>query len=287
LVSTVSVVQPGCSSPQGSASTTVSGGTAPYIYAWSNGSSTNSAAGLAAGNYTLLVTDNNGCTDNDNFTINVASVLSVNLNSINVNCFGAANGGITSTVVGGVAPISYSWSNGASTNQISSLSPGNYTLTVTDGSGCSASASATITQPAGMNLTASVTSATCGSPNGSISVIVSGGTGPYGYSWNTTPVQTTTVASNLAAGVYTMTVTDATGCTSTSTSTVNNSGSLSLTATVTSNVSCFGGNDGAAVASANGGTTPYTYFWTSGGSGTSSTSISAPGKLDISRRFVR
>jgi gliding motility-associated-like protein len=275
LVSTVAVVQPGCTSPQGTASATVSGGTAPYTYAWSSGSVTNSAVGLAVGNYTLLVTDNNGCTDNDNFSINAASALSVSLNATNVNCFGAANGSIISTVVGGVAPISYTWSNGGSANQISSLIPGTYTLTATDASGCSASATASITQPAGMNLTASVTEATCGSPNGSISVIVSGGTGPYAYSWNTTPVQTTTVASNLAAGVYTLTVTDATGCSTTSTSTVNNTGTLSLSATVTSNVSCFGGNDGAAVASANGGTTPYTYFWTSGGSGTTSTGISA------------
>lgn len=275
LVSAVTVVQPGCTSPQGTASSSVNGGTAPYSYAWTTGATSNSVSNLAAGNYSLTVTDNNGCVDTDNFTIVPASVISVSVNATNISCAGAANGSITSSVSGGVAPLVYSWSNGASSNQISALSPGNYSLTVTDGSGCSASASATITQPTGMTLSASVTEATCGSPNGSISVIVSGGTGPYAYSWNTVPVQTTTVASNLAAGVYTLIVTDATGCNTTSTATVNNSGTLSLSATVTSNVSCFGGNDGSAVASANGGTAPYTYFWTSGGSGTISSSILA------------
>jgi len=125
-----------------------------------------------------------------------------------------ANGSATVSPMGGTAPYSYSWSNGANEVSANNLLAGMYSVTVTDANGCTSSCSVTLTDIAGPTCTAAETTApTCAMSNGSATVTLMGGTGPYTYLWSDN--QTTAVATNLAAGMYTVTVTDANGCTST------------------------------------------------------------------------
>lgn len=152
LSHTVNIIQPGCSSPTGTATINESGGTAPYTYSWSPSGGTGAiATGLAPGNYTVTVTDNNLCTENISVAVIIASSPTVNINNIkNVNCFGLSDGSATAQASGGNPPYTYSWntvppqSNATAIN----LSAGNYSVTATDNNGCSASASVTISQPA-------------------------------------------------------------------------------------------------------------------------------------------
>ena len=250
---------------------TVNGGTAPYSYAWSNGSTAQDQFSLAAGNYTVTVTDANGCTSvNSALTITqpAAALSGAVSSSGNVNCFGGSNGSISLNVNGGTAPYSYNWSNGASTQNISGLSAGSYSVTVTDANGCTTTLnSLVISQPANplASSASSVTSVSCfGGNNGAISLNVNGGTAPYTYVWNNGA--TTQNISNLSSGNFTVTITDANGCTDVASGIAVNQPAASLNGSVssTSAVSCFGGNNGSVNLSVNGGTAPYTYVWSNG-----------------------
>jgi len=134
---------------------------------------------------------------------------------------------------------------------------------VTDTHGCTITASATVSQPTALTATASTgANVSCnGDNNGSVSVTPGGGTSPYSYSWNTTPVQTTATASGLPAGTYMATVTDAHGCTITASTAITQPAALTATASTITHVSCNGGNNGSVSVVPGGGTTPYTYIW--------------------------
>jgi hypothetical protein len=133
------------------------------------------------------------------------------------------------TASGGTSPIGYSWSNGFTGQDPSGLAAGTYTVTVTDANNCTATTSATITQPTAIALSVTPANSTCGSANGSINLTVSGGTPSYTYAWsNSSTIQDPT---GLMAGTYTVTVTDANGCTKTTSATVNNTGGPSLSTT--------------------------------------------------------
>jgi gliding motility-associated-like protein len=263
LVANITVNAATCTGA-GSATVSASGGNSPYSYSWSNGASTSAATGLVGGSYSVTVADASGCSTIQNFTITQPVAISLSLNPTQITCNGASNGSIQSTVTGGTAPISYSWSNGASTAQIQNLNPGSYTLTVTGASGCSASQSVVITQPTGINLNTTTVAATCGGTNGTATVITTGGIAPLTYSWNTVPVQTTASATNLSPGTYAVNVTDAAGCSNSANAIIANTGGLTLALNAASMVSCNGGSDGVAVAVANGGASPYTYLWNNG-----------------------
>ena len=195
---------------------TVTGGTTPYTFQWSNGQATNPATNLIAGTYTVTVTDNLFCTATASITITEPPLLAAVVTGTNVSCHGGNNGTATATVTGGIPSYVYFWSNGQVTNPATNLIAGTYTVTVTDANLCMATASVIITEPA-ESLQATITSqtnVTCfGYSDGSATVTATGGTPPYSYVWNTIPVQTTSTASNLVAGTYTVTVTDANNCT--------------------------------------------------------------------------
>ena len=204
----------------GSANGFATGGTAPYTYVWSSGQTTSNISNLAPGTYTLTATDANGCTATGSGTVNQTTGLTLNLTSTDISCNGAADGSITSNVSGGNAPYTYVWSNGMSMANLTNLSAGTYTLTVSDALGCSSSGSATITEPTAMSATSTVTDATCnGNADGAISLTVSGGVGPYNYSWN--QGATTANLTGITSGTYTCTITDANGCQLTVTETVS------------------------------------------------------------------
>src|SRR6185312_11416373 len=195
---------------------TVSGGTAPYSFAWSNGSSSEDISGLVAGSYTVTITDANGCTDTQviNVTQPVAA-LSASGSPVHVKCFGGATGAINLTVSGGTAPYSFAWNTGATTEDLSGLTSGSYTVTITDANGCTETQVINVTQPAAaLSASATPVHVKCfGGATGSIDLTVSGGTAPYSFAWNTGA--TTEDLTGLTSGSYTVTITDANGCTDT------------------------------------------------------------------------
>ena len=214
----------------GTATATVSGGTLPYDYSWSNGqtlsgdvSGTNTATALAQGNISITITDGKGCTATDNTTITEPAVLSASMGTPSmVSCNGGNNGSVTVSGSGGTAATDYTYSWNTTpvqtTATASNLVAGNYTVTITDDNNCTATAGPiSITEPTALSASIGTpTMVNCnGGNNGIATVTGSGGTAAtdYTYSWNTTPVQTTATASNLVAGNYTVTVTDDNGCT--------------------------------------------------------------------------
>ncbi|MFN3403546.1 MAG: gliding motility-associated C-terminal domain-containing protein, partial [Cytophagaceae bacterium] len=241
---------------------TVSGGTAPYTFAWSNGANTQNISGLAPGLYSVTITDANLCTGTFNFNITEPSLIAVTESLTHVTCNNGSNGAITLTsVTGGTAPYTFTWSNGATTQNISNVTANNYTVTVRDNNNCQQDFSFTINQPDAITTTASITDASCnGGNNGAIDITsVNGGTAPYSYDWSNGA--TTDDISGLTAGAYTLTVTDANNCTQNFVYNVDEPAALNPDATL-SHVSCPGGNNGAiTINSVSGGTAPHTFEW--------------------------
>ena len=266
LTASVLATSTGCgTSAIGTATVTASGGTG-YTYHWNNGQSDSTASNLVAGNYSVTVTDAAGCTATATATVAQGNnTLAASTTVTNVTCNGLTNGDVDLTVSGGTINYAYNWSGGTTSQNLTGVPAGNYTVTVTDAHSCTATASATVTQPSAVVATPSVVNAGCGlSSSGSASVAVSGGSGAYTYLWSNT--QTTDTILNLSGGTYTVTVTDAHSCTATAAAIVSNSGALSVTTNPTP-ASCYGASNGSASVNVTGGTGNITYTWTGGASG--------------------
>ncbi len=246
----------------GSATVVPSGGVPPYSYSWSGpcaAPNNNAVAGLCAGNYIVTVTDALGCSSPINVVINETNVLSVTASANNLTCFGQNDGSATATPTGGTAPYTYLWSNSLTTSTIVGLSTGNYSVTVTDANGCSATDNVTIFS--GNALTASFTTsdAACGVCDGSATINVGVGSGPYTYLWLPTG-QTTSSVNNLCPGAYDVEVTNVFGCTQTFTVLISNPNGPDLLSTSDS-TSCFESCDGSAQTEIVSGTSPFIYQW--------------------------
>ena len=250
----------------GEVSTTVSGGISPYNLKWSNGGSviladtTNDIIELLSDNYTLVVTDENGCQDSQTFNVSQPSEPIIIANTkIDVSCFGGNDGSIDVGVTGGTVPYFYNWNQGNISQDISNLNAGEYNLIVTDNQNCTDSITVLLSEP-NEALVVSVSSedVLCfGDSTGSVSSLVSGGTTPYSLTWNTG--ETASSVFNLHAGIYSLNVIDANGCTSFGGTVINEPNSFPSFDHNIIDVSCFGGSDGAVDVTPIGGTTPY-YF---------------------------
>jgi len=238
------------------------GGTSPYTYAWSNSVITEDLSGRTAGTYSVTVTDTKGCTDTYSGTITQPTLLTASATPTPVPCYGESDGAVNLTALGGTIPYSYTWSNGAMTEDISALPAGTYTVTVTDANQCTATASAVVSQPsAALSASAAATNILCnGASTGAVDLTVSGGTPGSGYTYLWSNGATTQDLSNVAAGTYRVTVTDANGCTVIVSEEVTQPQPLALTASVT-HCGCAAGTDGSIDLSVSGGTSPYTYSW--------------------------
>lgn len=282
IAGTVNVVNPSCSAPGSITGLTVSGGTIPYQYAWNGvASATIDHTNLIAGTYSLTVTDAGGCTASSGpYTLTGTSGPIIDASAVNVqnvNCSGGLGSisGITATGTG----LSFGWTNsGGSALNALGLSPGNYTLTVTDNNSCTATVGpfnvGTDTGPTIDETNVFATDATCGNNNGSITGIVASGSS-LTFSWNGIS-STSADASGLSQGTYTLTVTDAGGCTvSSSPITVNAIAgpSIDVTAIVITDENCNQANGAISGISINGGTPNYSYAW----SGTSQTTLDLVG----------
>ena len=204
-----------CNNSNGSAAASASGGTLPYTFSWSpTGGNSSTATGLAAGNYSVTVSDANGCSSVQAITISNSNGPNVIISAQNILCNGANTGTVSAAVAGGSLPYTYLWSGGQITSAVSNLASGNYSVTVTDGNGCTAVQSVIITQPTALTLTLS-SSGTCGNNSGLALASASGGSGSYTYLWSPAGGVTAS-ASGLASGNYSCTITDSNGCTITS-----------------------------------------------------------------------
>lgn len=248
----------------GSATVTTTGGNGIYTYLWSNGQNTQTATNLAAGTFWVTTTDGNGCQSIISVTITQPNPLVNNFtNQVNILCNGGNNGSVTANGAGGNPGYTYAWSNGQNVQTATNLIAGNYIVTVTDANGCTYIDNVTITQPTVLTISISTqTNILCnGGNNGSATITASGGTGNISASWNTIPVQTNYTATNLTAGTYTCTVTDANGCVAQTTVTITEPPLLTSAITASTNILCNGAATGSATVTANGGTGNYTYFW--------------------------
>lgn len=250
----------------GSATASISSGTAPFTYSWNTTPQQNSqtATGLAAGTYTATVTDAMGCVGTNTVTITEPPLLTNSFPAvINVSCFGGSNGSATAAGAGGTPAYTYLWSNGQTNANVTGLSAGTHTVTLTDSAGCVLSNTVSISQPLPLaNNFSNIINVDCfGNNIGGATVNVSGGTPQYSYAWNTIPVQTSQSVTGLFAGVYSVTVTDSAGCSRTDTVMISSPTTLSLFSPVIINVDCFGNSTGIATVTGTGGSPAYTYLW--------------------------
>ncbi len=249
----------------GSAIVNVSRGTKPYSYSWSSGETSNSISGKQAGTYVLTITDANGCTKLK--TVNIVEPFELATSTVFTNalCFGTATGGAIVSVSRGTKPYSYVWNSNPvqTTNELSNVVAGSYTLTITDSNNCVKTKTVSITEPATeISTIKTMTGPTCYNGNdGTICVTASGGTGALTYSWN--KGQSTSCIQNLTAGVYVVYITDANGCQGHWTITLTNPAPI-VANVVSSNISCFGGTNGTASVSVLGGSGYFTYLWSNG-----------------------
>jgi gliding motility-associated-like protein len=250
----------------GSAQAQPTGGTPPYAYLWSNGQTSQTATGLAAGNYTVTVTDANGCQANESIQITEPDELIVSLvDATEPSCAGDSDGSITVEATGGTGDYQYNWSNGDSGATITGLVTGTYTVTVTDDNGCIAVLSIDLDEPDPLSITfIDVDDVECfGQETGSATAQPAGGTAPYTYLWSNGATGAT--VSGLGVGTYSVTVTDANSCIATNSVTIDENNPLVITAIV-QDATCFGFEDGNILIDVSGGTGvgTYSFVWSDG-----------------------
>lgn len=250
----------------GSALVNATQGTPTYNYVWSNGGTSNAQTSLAAGTYSVYLSDANGCMDTLMLTINEPPALSVTPSvDNNISCFGATDGILNTSVSGGTAGYTYSWSNGATSATNPNLGDGTYTVTVTDANGCNEMQSITLIEPTQMQLVTSVDSLiNCFGGQGTISVASTGGTPGYQFLWSTGDTLSTLDSVN--AGSYEVIVTDANGCIDSSTLNLTEPLELTSSANINDMTSCIS-NDGSINLTIVGGTGSYVYDWDIDGTG--------------------
>jgi uncharacterized repeat protein (TIGR01451 family) len=252
-----------CLQNNGAAMCFAGGGTAPYTFAWSNGSTNQNLSGVTGGWYTVQLLDANGCTGMGGTSIGVSTPINVTYNVSPSSCT-SSTGGATLTATGGASPYSVIWytfpSNTTGTS-ISAKPSGNYSFKVTDANGCIRTGAAFIPQTGTISAVLSNYAVVCPATTGSVVANVSGSNPPYTYQWSNGA--TTSVITGVALGSYNCTITSAIGCK------VYKSGSLSQVSPVnvglnTNFTSCLYSTNGSIIAQATGGTSPYTYQWSNG-----------------------
>jgi hypothetical protein len=252
----------------GQISLTTIGGVEPYSYRWNTGATSQNLTNVPAGNYEVLVTDANGATATAGFAVTQPLPLTASVLSTNAFCNGQT-GTVTTEVRGGTPDYQYLWSNrdgepGPTTSSVYGLTAGSYTLTVTDANGCQSSVAVGITQPEPFDLNAVVVPVSCrGGANGNIDLTVEGATQPYRYQWSNGG--TTQDIQSLTAGTYSVTVTDANNCVKTTSIVVQEPPSLSVAVRTSIQPTCYDGANGSISLTATGGSGPYSYVWTDGG----------------------
>lgn len=274
-VTTSSIQSPTCAgSANGAIDITPGGGIPALSYNWSNGATTQDVSGLPAGTYSVTVTDANGATAAvNNIVLSAASPLNASAVGTNVSCFGGTNGTANVTANGGTGNLNYQWSNGATTASVSGLTTGSYSVTISDQNNCNVTAAVSLTQPAVIQLSETLTNSSCAQPaGGSVSITANGGTAPYIYNWSTGNTNSSII--NLSSGSYTLTLTDAQNCSSTATYSITQTPSFSHSAQLIP-VNCAGEANGAIIPTLQNGVAPYSFSWSNGSTGNTLSEVQA------------
>ncbi len=275
----------------GTATASATGGTTPYAYKWLPilpPVTSTVISNLCPGTYSLVVTDIHNCKDTSSaIVITQPKLLVVGATKTDVSCNGACNGSATANPTDGTPPYTYSWAPGGQlTKTISSLCPGNYTATVTDANGCVKTQIVSIVQPNPLNVSLVSTNITCNALcNGSLSASVAGGTPGYSFLWAPGGEITASI-SNKCAGTYTVTVTDAAGCTRTATQTITQPTAILLNSAPITNVTCFGLCNGGISTLAVGGGGGFTYSWLPGNQVTNNISNLCSGIYSVTAKDI-
>lgn len=262
LLASVKPSNPTCAgTANGQIEVDVFGGAGAFQYVWSQpGLSGPSVKNLAAGTYTVTVTDKNGCTLEQSITLTAPQNLVISILSDPTSCFGGSDGSISISVSGGTPPYDFIWSNGGpNTSQRTDLPAGTYSITISDQGACSEVVTGTVAQPSGIEVSGSVSNVSCaGLSDGSISVSASGGAGGYSFLWSNG--NTGASLSGLVAGTYFLTTTDAANCQVVDTFLVTVPAPITLIG-VGKDVTCFGASNGIVTVSASGGNGGYQFLW--------------------------
>lgn len=261
-----SLQQPTCSSTaDGQIAVVVSGGRPPYFYSWNNGQEGPVAAGLAAGQFFVTVTDDAGCSLVDSFTLQAPYQFLIGINMLQpVECYGDSTAALRAVPVGGAAPFDFLWNTGQTTAEIANLPAGNYTVTITDANGCTVSGGALASGPSPLEVSLNPVLSSC-SGDGHVFAEAAGGTPPYHYLWHNGQSGNVIVAEG--ALFYSVTVTDAHLCTVASSLHIDLYEELGAEVAAIDPASCPEAADGRAVVGAFDGTPPYAYQWSDGQSG--------------------
>ena len=256
-----------CFGGNGSATLMISGGTNLYSVVWQDNSTGLDNTHIPVNtNFGYTVTDLNGCTYDGTVAVGQPQQLSLDLSVTPVSCFGLEDARVgVSHIGGGTLPYNYLWSNGNTMNSLVGVGAGTYSLLVTDANGCTISSTAVVTQPEALNVSVVSSNVECGISNGSLSANVYGGSLPYVYYWSNGG--TSALLDNVSAGAYSLTVTDANGCSATSSSQINVAGMLSASIVEQSPISCFGMTDATLVAVVEQAQPPVMYQWNNGQNG--------------------
>ncbi|MFH2096009.1 MAG: gliding motility-associated C-terminal domain-containing protein [Bacteroidota bacterium] len=245
--------------------TVTASGTGSYTYLWSNGDTTATVTGLAAGTYYVTVDDAGGCSGIDTLVITEPNALTFNTVVTHISCYGMSNGAIDLNVTGGTPAYTYIWqgpnSYSSTDSIITGLDNGGYYVTVTDANGCKLFVTEiSVTEPASaLSVIFTANPPACsGDQNGTAIALASGGTSPYVYSWSNGDLGSNT--NNLGDGEYYLTVTDGNFCITIDTLKITAPGTLALVDTIT-DASCIGNNDGVIQLSVTSGTSPYSFIW--------------------------
>lgn len=245
----------------GTIGTTVSGGIPTYSYLWSNGQVTSAPTNLEAGEIMVTITDNNDCIFVDTVVLSEPAALQLTLSGDDPNCFGDPTGSVLATASGGTGQLSYLWNNGATNPGVANLPQGQYSVLVTDANNCTIEEAIMLDQPSALTAQTSNTLVGCfGVDDGTATITPTGGTAPYNYSWSDPLGQQTSTANGLAVGGYSVTVTDAQGCSAIESVDIASVSLMSVDFT-SEDISCFEGSDGVINVSVSGGGGGYAYNW--------------------------
>jgi len=253
----------------GSTSINVTGGTAPYTYAWSDLNSmsigsTDTLSNLAAGTYLVSVTDDNGCSVQTSVEIGESQAMEITLMSNGVRCNGDMNGSAGVNVIGGQEPYTFLWDNGETSQGVTNLLGGMHMMTVTDANGCVMVETFNIPSPPPVivSIIDPKNESEDGAEDGEATAMAEGGNPPYRYDWENG--ETTMRAVRLAPGINEVTVTDANGCTGVSQVNINESNCALSISVRGEDISCNGETDGLASAEVTGSGEDLTYEWSGG-----------------------